>query len=70
MPGTTQLPSELQFSAFNRDENFAAAFLGVKIETLRTWRKRKTGPEFRKIGGKLVRYSVSSLQSFVEAQLS
>ena len=65
---TTQLPPDLDVTAYNRDERFASALLGVKVETLRGWRKRGCGPGFRRIGGKLVRYSLAGLKAFVEAQ--
>jgi hypothetical protein len=65
---TTQIEQELETTAFNRDERFASRYLGVAVETLRTYRKTGRGPEYRKIGGKLVRYSLGSLRSFVAAQ--
>ena len=64
---TTPLPHELALTAHNRDERFAAAFLGTKTETLRTWRKRGIGPPWRKIG-KLVRYSLTELIAWVKSQ--
>ena len=63
----TSLPQELQISAYNRDEGFAAAFLGVTIGAMRTWRKKRCGPPWRKIG-KLVRYSLADLKQWVESQ--
>ncbi len=65
---THTLTQELEISAYNRDERFAAAFLGAKVETLRGWRKKKCGPPWRKIGGKLVRYSLADLRAWVESQ--
>lgn len=65
---TDQLPTELQATAYNRDERFTAAYLGVKIETLRTWRKRRCGPPWRKINGRLVRYSLADLMAWVDSQ--
>lgn len=65
---TEQLPEGLQVTAYNRNEHFAAAFLGVHVETLRGWRKRKTGPPWRKVNGKLIRYSLSDLTGWVQAQ--
>jgi len=73
-PVTTQsapsqtLPPELKHAVFNRNEDFAALFLGVNKETLRGWRKRGIGPVYKKPGGKLVRYSVTSLLVFMESQ--
>lgn len=45
-------------------EDETAQFLDVSIPTLRTWRHRKQGPAYYKIGGK-VRYKPEDLQSFV-----
>jgi hypothetical protein len=49
-----------------RDERFAASYLAVSVETLRTWRKQDRGPRYRRIG-RCVRYSVADLLAFVEA---
>jgi hypothetical protein len=38
---TAQLPAELQVTACNRNERFAAAYLGVHVETVRGWRKEQ-----------------------------
>jgi hypothetical protein len=65
---TESTDQELTLTAFNRDEKFAARYLGVAVETLRTYRKKHRGPEYRKIGGKLVRYSLKSLRAFVDSQ--
>ena len=62
------LPQELDLTAHNRDERFAAAFLGTKTETLRTWRKKGIGPPWRKINGKLIRYSLAELIAWVKSQ--
>jgi hypothetical protein len=66
-PQTSILPPELEQTLFNKDERFAAAFLGISSEGLRTWRKQGRSPNYRKLG-KLVRYSIESLRAFVEAQ--
>jgi hypothetical protein len=49
-----------------RDERFAAPYLAISIETLRTWRKQNRGPRYRHIG-RCVRYSIADLLAFVEA---
>ena len=61
---TTAIQGELA-STFH-DEHFAASYLGVKVETLRTWRKQRRGPRYRKLG-RCVRYSSADLLAFVEA---
>jgi hypothetical protein len=65
---TAHLPHELNLTAHNRDERFAAAFLGTATETLRTWRRRGIGPPWRKINGKLIRYSLAELIAWVNSQ--
>jgi len=49
-----------------RDERFASDFLGVAVETLRSWRKQGRGPRFRKIG-RCVRYSLRDLAQFIDS---
>jgi hypothetical protein len=66
--GPVSLPEDLERTAFNRDERFASRYLGVNPETLRGWRKRGIGPRYVKLNGRLVKYSVLSLISFVESQ--
>jgi hypothetical protein len=62
------LPPGLDGGAYNRDERFAAKFLGVNPETLRGWRRRGVGPRHKKIMGKLIKYSIASLIEFMESQ--
>lgn len=45
----------------------AAEYLGIKSNTLEVWRTQGTGPTYKKIG-RLVRYSVNDLDSYLEAQ--
>ncbi|MEP7354861.1 MAG: helix-turn-helix domain-containing protein [Acidobacteriota bacterium] len=71
MPSATNnLPPDLEITAHNRNEHFASALLGVDVETLRGWRKRKTGPPWRKVNGRLVRYSLGELTEWVKSQPS
>ena len=63
-----QLPQELERIAYNRDTQFVSRFLGVPIYTLRMWRRQNRGPTFRRIGGKLVRYSLADLITWSENQ--
>jgi hypothetical protein len=44
----------------------AAAYLGVKVRQLETWRSRQRGPRYRKFS-KLVRYAVTDLKAFADA---
>jgi predicted site-specific integrase-resolvase len=43
--------------------NEAAEFLRVKVRTLANWRARKTGPAWRKHGGKVV-YTLEELERY------
>lgn len=52
-----------------RDERFAAAYLAVSVDTLRTWRKQNRGPRYRRIG-RCVRYSLADLVAFAESSPS
>jgi PAS domain-containing protein/helix-turn-helix protein len=65
---TADFNSELEFVAFKRDERFVARYFGVDVETVRGWRKERTGPTWRKIGGRLVRYSLRTLDEWTLAQ--
>lgn len=47
------------------DEKEAAACLKVAVTTLRNWRALKQGPQFPKIGARLVRYRRSDLAAFI-----
>jgi predicted DNA-binding transcriptional regulator AlpA len=52
------------------DEKEAAHLLGTAVATLRNWRSQGTGPKFRKIGLRLVRYYRSDLVDFIEDDTS
>jgi Helix-turn-helix domain len=58
----------LESTAYNRNERFAARFYGVDTETVRGWRKRGRGPRYKKINGKLIRYSLEDLIAWAESQ--
>lgn len=44
----------------------AGAVLGVSPRTLEDWRLRGGGPQFRKLGRRIVRYLAEDLAAFVE----
>ena len=48
------------------DEHQAAEHLGVKVATLRSWRRAHKGPCFVRLG-RLVRYRVADVEAFIEA---
>jgi hypothetical protein len=62
---TTENQGEPHETGF-RDERYAASFLAVSVETLRTWRKQDRGPRYRRLG-RCVRYSIADLVAFVDA---
>lgn len=47
----------------------AAAYLSVPTRTLESWRYRRTGPRFVRLG-RHVRYRQADLNRFVEQQVS
>lgn len=58
----------LEITAYNRTEEFVARFFGIDSETIRGWRKRGQGPKYKKINGKLIRYSLADLTAWAESQ--
>lgn len=46
----------------------AAAYLGVKVETLNTWRHYRRGPAYYKFG-RLVNYTRRDLDAFLDLNL-
>jgi predicted DNA-binding transcriptional regulator AlpA len=51
-------------------ENQLEALIGVKRKTLQGWRMRGIGPRWVRVGKRLVRYPVSSLQLWLNSQPS
>jgi predicted DNA-binding transcriptional regulator AlpA len=52
------------------DEREAAAILSTAVRTLRNWRSLQTGPKYRKIGLRLVRYHRADLAAFIAGESS
>lgn len=48
------------------DQNEVAVMLGVSPKTLEYWRWKKVGPKFLKVG-RLVRYRVSDVESYIKS---
>ena len=46
--------------------NDAADFLSISPETLAQWRSQQRGPHFIKLEGRLVRYRLTDLESYLE----
>lgn len=47
------------------DEYSVAQFYLVSVATVRRWRERKTGPIFRRITDRLIRYRRSDLEAYL-----
>lgn len=45
----------------------AADHLGVTEDTLKRWRRNRTGPTYCRIGYNLVRYRVADLDAWIDA---
>ena len=43
----------------------AAEYLGISVETLRTWRRRKTGPTYYRVGVRRIIYKPNDLDAFM-----
>ena len=46
----------------------AAAFLGVKPQTMRVWRHKNIGPKFVRVSRNVVRYLVKDLEEFMASR--
>jgi excisionase family DNA binding protein len=46
----------------------AAAYLGVAESTLEKWRCSGSGPEFERVGTRIVRYRIPALENFLVAR--
>lgn len=49
------------------DERRAAEFLGVTPACMRAWRFRQQGPAYVRLNGRLVRYEMSELRSYLSS---
>lgn len=45
----------------------AAEILGLAVQTLRNWRCERRGPPYRRIGGRVIRYSLRELDEYTRA---
>lgn len=50
------------------DEHEAAALIGVAPSTMNSWRVKRVGPRFVRVG-RLVRYRPDDVRTFVESRL-
>ena len=50
------------------DTETAAAYLGYKPGTLRTWRARGEGPAYKVVHGRSIRYHIDTLNAFVDGE--
>jgi predicted DNA-binding transcriptional regulator AlpA len=51
------------------NEHEVAPIIGVRVKTLRNWRVQGLGPRFVRTGRKLVRYRLSDVLAWQEANL-
>ena len=51
------------------NEHEVARIIGVRVKTLRNWRVQGVGPRFVRTGRKLVRYRLSDVLAWQEANL-
>ena len=51
------------------NEHEVAPIIGVRVKTLRNWRVQGVGPRFVRTGRKLVRYRLSDVLAWQEANL-
>lgn len=56
------------FDLFNKTERYAAKYAGTSVATLRRLRGSGQGPQYRKLNGFSVRYSLRSLKQWTDAQ--
>ncbi len=63
-----QNSSSLQEPLLNERET--AKSLGVSVQLLRKWRANGMGPEYLKLGGKLVRYDPGAVRRWIEQERS
>jgi hypothetical protein len=66
--GSGRAMTEVRSTPVCYTEKQAAQFLNVSISLLRKWRRLGAGPEFKKVGGKLVRYPIDSLRTWIMSQ--
>lgn len=52
------------------DNEGAAAYLGCTPGTMKTWRARGEGPNYRVVNGKMVRYHVGDLDAYVRGEVA
>lgn len=50
------------------DTETAAAYIGYRAGTLRTWRARGEGPAYKVVHGRSVRYHIDALNAFVDGE--
>ena len=60
--------SKLQMNCNFMTTREAAAYMGLKDNTLEIWRLRGTGPKFVKFG-RAVRYRIADLEKYIEGQI-
>lgn len=59
-----QVPPPGPMDAPNLSTCEAASYLGLDVSALRKWRYAKTGPRYRVVGKRTIRYSMADLDAF------
>jgi excisionase family DNA binding protein len=63
--GASTEPHEGHAAEVLLDPEEVAKMLGVRVRTLQTWRSRRQGPTYVKVG-KLVRYKSADVMAYIE----
>ncbi|MDF2231589.1 helix-turn-helix domain-containing protein [Albimonas sp. CAU 1670] len=51
------------------DTNAAASYLTLRPATMRVWRSQGKGPNYKLVGGRLVRYHRDDLDAFARGEV-
>ena len=63
----TEIAGALKARIARVKTSVAAEILGVSVRTLEDWRAKGKGPKYVRIG-KMVRYEVGALESYIESE--
>jgi len=61
-----ELPPDIEYRAWNKDEHVIARVCGISVQTMRRWRAAGEGPPFKRIGSH-VRYSLAATFEWLES---
>ena len=66
---SAEQPEDIDYWHSLIDENETAKFFGVTTRTVQNWRQRGDGPEYIRLGAKLIRYTRIRLKSYADARM-